>query len=80
MMTKGDELQVELASGGYLTVVVDNEGTCRTCGETILWCVTEKGNKMPVDIPAEEDDTSVSHFSTCCDAEYWRKQRKASSS
>lgn len=23
--------------------------TCRDCGASVLWCVTESGNRMPVD-------------------------------
>jgi hypothetical protein len=30
-----------------------NEGTCKTCGAAIVWVVTGKGAKMPVDKLAE---------------------------
>lgn len=25
-----------------------NRGRCRSCGTTVVWAITEKGNKMPV--------------------------------
>jgi hypothetical protein len=78
-MEPGDELEVALASGGTLTVVVDNEAECRSCGEPIVWGITPNGKKMPCDLPDDDDDThTVSHFSTCPESEAWRKRQRTS--
>ncbi len=53
---------------GYLP---DNLGACRSCGASILWCVTPKGRKAPVNLDGS------SHFSTCPTAERWRRDRPA---
>lgn len=29
------------------------ESQCRDCGERIMWCITDKGNKMPVNVKPE---------------------------
>jgi hypothetical protein len=59
---------------------------CRTCQAEIVWVKTARGRSMPVDAgtiekddtgkyPAEFDpDTMTSHFSTCKDADTWRKK------
>lgn len=70
---KGDQIQVTSDRGIMFTVVEDNESHCSFCGETILWCVTKKGKKMPVDIPNEIGDSTVSHFATCPNAGERRK-------
>lgn len=66
-------------------------GSCRSCGATVLWVETESGKKMPLDaeperrfvIEAGHDpmrarlrNTYVSHFSTCPQAERWRKSEE----
>lgn len=44
----------------------DNIGRCRSCGVEVLWCLTPKGRKAPLDATGE------SHFATCPDATAWR--------
>lgn len=44
-------------------------GTCRSCKAAVLWCVTPAGKRSPVNA----DGTS--HFSTCPQADNWRKPR-----
>ena len=46
----------------------DNIGHCRSCSADILWCVTPRGKKAPINA----DGTS--HFSTCPDSVAWRRQ------
>lgn len=55
---------------------------CRTCGANIIWVKTESGKNMPVDYDEEiknetnfDSDRMQSHFSTCKDANKWRKER-----
>ncbi len=76
-MTKGDKLEVELQNGKTITVTVENEAECRSCGEPIVWCLTASGKKMPCDIPDIEDDERkpvISHFASCADSDHWRKR------
>lgn len=70
---KGDMIEVTTERGNIFRVTEDNESECRSCGEPILWCVTAKGKKMPVDVPVDAQEPTTSHFATCKDAEEWRK-------
>lgn len=72
---KGDRLIVKTDRGFEFYVTEDNESDCRSCGERILWCITERGKRMPVDPPDPPDEPTVSHFATCQDADMWRKPR-----
>ncbi len=47
-----------------------DEGHCRSCGAPVMWTVTAKGKRMPVD-----RDTGISHFATCPQSKTWRKSR-----
>lgn len=67
-------------------------GRCRSCGAPVEWAELASGKRMPFDPPIvpvatkhDEDmrlietvDTSVtrSHFSTCPEADQWRRRRK----
>lgn len=68
--------QIEVLSSGKTTFFVteDNPSECRSCGEPIIWCVTESGKRMPVDVPTDDEPTT-SHYATCPDADRWRKPR-----
>jgi len=46
----------------------DKSSRCRSCQALILWAVTPRGKRAPV------DPDGVSHFSSCPDAAAWRKQ------
>lgn len=59
---------------------------CRSCGAEIMWVVTSKGKRMPIDfdedlkhlyvdkqLPEFDDDCMVSHFATCPQSRKWRK-------
>ena len=70
-MAQGDEIELTLNNGKIIRVTEDGEGECRSCGETIVWCFTAKGRKMPVDVPMDGAPTS-SHFATCPHAGEWR--------
>jgi hypothetical protein len=69
---KGDRIIVKTDRDFSFYVTVDTESTCRSCGAPILWCVTVKGKKMPVDLP-DNNEPTTSHFATCPDAATWRK-------
>lgn len=55
---------------------------CRSCGAEIVWMKTQKGKNMPVDADTIQDadaevfdyETMTSHFSTCPEANKWRKK------
>lgn len=53
---------------------------CRSCRAKVIWFKTEAGKRMPIDadtVEAEDDELDlerhVSHFSTCPDADSWRR-------
>ncbi len=69
---KDDIIQVTTERGNTFRVTEENQSECRSCGASILWCITAKGKKMPVDIP-EGDEPTTSHFATCPEADTWRK-------
>jgi hypothetical protein len=69
----GDEIEVATERGNLFRVTEDNPAECRSCGAPILWCITVKGKKMPVDVPAVEGEPTTSHFATCPQAGEWRK-------
>lgn len=65
-------------------------GTCRSCGAAVLWVETDSGKRMPLDAEPERRfvieagvspmkarlrNTYQSHFSTCVDADRWRKEK-----
>lgn len=68
----GDQIQVLTDRGNVFRVTEENESECRSCGAPILWCITAKGKKMPVDVPTDDGPTT-SHFATCPEANQWRK-------
>ncbi|HUT56645.1 MAG TPA: hypothetical protein VNA25_02095 [Phycisphaerae bacterium] len=59
---------------------------CHSCGRAIVWEVTFKGARVPLDHPPEKRyvrndegkmvivDTWLSHFATCPQAQDWRKK------
>ncbi len=71
-MMKDDVIEVVTERGNTFRVTEDNQAECKSCGATINWCVTDKGKKMPVDVP-EGSEPTTSHFATCPDANTWRK-------
>lgn len=71
---KDDQIEVLTDQGNTFTVTEDNRAECRSCGEPIIWTVTARGKKMPVDVPVDDEPTT-SHFATCKDADQWRKPR-----
>jgi len=59
---------------------------CRACGKPLVFLKTTRGTSMPVDadsVPADADyglfepGKHVSHFSTCPNADQFRKPRKS---
>ena len=53
-----------------------NSGSCRGCDAPILWVVTKKGKRMPLD-PAHTDvrDCYESHHAHCPDVESFRRKK-----
>lgn len=47
----------------------DHVSRCRSCDAPIVWCVTPRGKRAPVNA----DGTS--HFSNCPEADRWRKPK-----
>jgi len=45
-----------------------NLGRCRSCRAEVLWCVTPRGKKAPINADG------ASHFATCPEAEQWRRR------
>lgn len=72
---QGDQIEVLTERGNKFRVTEDNDATCGYCGDPILWCVTAKGKKMPVDPPEEPGMPTTSHFATCEFADQARKPR-----
>ncbi len=42
-----------------------NRGTCKKCGEDVLWVETHNGKMCPVDLEPDEEYVFTSHFNTC---------------
>lgn len=69
----GDVVVVESGNGRNFTWPVVGTGHCSKCGEPILWCETHGLKKCPVDIPADDESDTVSHFVTCPNAKEFRR-------
>jgi hypothetical protein len=41
---------------------------CRSCGQEIVWIITQKGKRSPVNL-----SDGLSHWSSCPDAKFWKK-------
>jgi len=71
-MTEGDPgIRTILAGQGWKYPEgyrPDNIARCRSCDKQVLWCITPKGKRMPV------DRDGVSHFATCPAADQWRRK------
>jgi hypothetical protein len=52
---------------GYTAEPREPPAKCRSCGAEILWAVTPKGKRAPLN----RDGTS--HFANCPQADSWRK-------
>lgn len=63
---KGDTIEVVTTAGNMFRVTEDNQAECRACGAPIVWCITARGKKMPVD--RAQGTPATSHFATCPDA------------
>lgn len=70
---KGDQIIVKTDRDFEFYVTEDNEGECRSCGAPVIWCITKKGKKMPVDPPPGGETATTSHFATCPESDTWRK-------
>lgn len=62
----------ELKAAGYR---FDNHAKCRGCGADVEWLLTPKGGKMPFDLMPKDDSPAIAHFSTCPNAEEFRRAK-----
>lgn len=46
----------------------DNVGECRSCHQPVMWAITPKGNRAPL------NPDGTSHFANCPQARDWRKR------
>ena len=51
-----------------------NDGECRGCGEPIMWFETPNGRRIPMNQMQRGSDPAVVHFSTCTEADSFRKR------
>jgi len=57
---------VTIASG----YTFSSMGTCSTCGDRMVWCISPKGRRAPM------NPDGTSHFATCPQAGEHRRTRK----
>lgn len=67
-------LSVRLRTGAFIRVTRSDRGVCRGCGAEMLWAITEKGNRMPLDPAPDADGVFTSHWATCQKAGQFRKK------
>lgn len=60
----------ELIKAGY---VFSNFARCKVCQEEIEWYTTPRGKNMPFDLMPEGNSLAVTHFTTCEEADLFRK-------
>lgn len=48
--------------------------TCRGCGADLEWWITPSGKKIPMDPMTSGDSKAVPHWSTCSNADDFRKK------
>ena len=49
---------------------IGNASTCRSCHAPIVWVVTVKGKRTPLNL----GDPPTPHFMTCPNADKWRRK------
>lgn len=62
----------ELKGAGYVFL---NDSTCKGCGEDIVWYETPTGKKIPMNPMDKGTSEAVPHWSTCVEADSFRKPR-----
>lgn len=60
-----------LKAAGYR---FDNHACCRGCRAEIEWWFTPTGKKMPFDLMPDGKSPAIAHFTTCPDAEEFRRR------
>jgi len=60
----------EMKAAGY---VFEDESFCKACGASIERMSTPRGKKLPIDLTTRGSDTAVPHWSTCPNADDFRK-------
>lgn len=61
-----------LKAAGY---VFDNDAECRGCGDPVMWFKTPNGKSIPMNVMQRGSDPAVTHFSTCTEADSFRKAK-----
>lgn len=62
----------ELKAAGY---EFDNHSHCRGCGEDMEWWKTKSGKPIPMNPMDKGTSPAIAHFSTCPEADSFRKPR-----
>jgi hypothetical protein len=62
----------EMIAAGY---VWDNDSVCKGCGDPIMWFKTPNGKPIPMNPMQRGSDAAVAHFSTCTEADSFRKPK-----
>ena len=52
----------------------DNYGTCKGCGEDIEWYKTPSGKSIPMNPMERGSSPATAHWSTCTEADSFRKK------
>lgn len=59
-----------LIAAGYK---FSNHAKCRGCEAEVEWYETPRGKKMPFDLMPEGNSPAATHFTTCPEADTFRK-------
>jgi hypothetical protein len=61
-----------MVAGGYK---FSNHARCRSCQEEVEWYETPRGKKMPFNLMPDGNSAAITHFTTCPEADLFRKPR-----
>ena len=56
---------------------VGDAGICKGCGDGIVWIVTKRGKRAPMNLQPDAEGKPVSHFATCSKARDFRRPKGA---
>lgn len=77
-LVSGDKVRVAVGPRAFVEAVYAGPGMCRRdalgCRRPILWVITSRGRRMPVDPAPDERGVYTSHWATCPKAEQFRRR------